>query len=162
MKDRYLIAISLALVLIQTTLVQLIRLSDTVPNIMLIWIIIAIVLFGRFAGIKTAIYAGVFTDILIGKGIGVYLLIYLAIASLIALLEEKIFKDNYITPVVLIVVTTSIFHVFYLLIDYFSTGDIYLWHWLVGILIPEVLYNLAIGVFVYTRAFRIYMGYQMR
>lgn len=162
MKDRYLIMISLTLVLLQTTVFQLIRIADVMPNLMLIWLIIAIVNFGKFAGIKTAIYAGLLTDVLIGKGLGTYMLIYLTIASIIALLEEKIFKDNYITPVVLIVSTTVMFHGMYFLIDYFSTGDVNLFRMVFGILIPEVVYNLAIGVFIYTWTFRMFMGYQMR
>ncbi len=162
MKDRYLVLISLVMVLVQTTLLQAIRIGDVIPNIMLIWLIIAIVLFGRYAGIKTAIYAGVLTDVIIGKGLGTHLLIYLTIASIIALLEEKIFKDNYITPVVLIIATTALFHTMFLFIDYFANGDIHIVRFLFGILLPEVIYNLAIGVVAYTTAFRIFMGYQMR
>lgn len=162
MKDRYLIAISFLIVILQTTVFQLLRIGGVMPNIMLIWLVISIVMFGRFSGIKTAIYAGLFTDMLIGKGLGVYLLIYLAIASMIALLEEKIFKDNYITPIVLIIATTTIFHVFFFVIDYFATGDINLVRWLVGIVMPEIIYNLVIGVLAYTHSFRLYMGYHMR
>lgn len=162
MKDRYLILISLVMVLLQTTVVQLLRIGGVVPNIMLIWLIISIVLFGRFAGIKTAIYAGVLTDVLIGKGLGVYLLIYLTIASIIALLEEKIFKDNYITPVVLILSSTVVFHMLYFLIDYLATGDFNWIRFVVQIVVPEMIYNLVLGVFTYTKAFRIFMGYQMR
>lgn len=162
MKDRYLIVITLVLVLFQTTVTQLFRIGGVSPNILLIWLIIAIVLFGRMAGIKTALYAGILSDVLIGKGLGVYLLIYLSIASIIALLEEKIFKDNYITPVVLILATTVLFHCEYFLIDYFATGDFNLLRFAFAIVVPEALYNLVLGVPAYTLAFRVFMGYQMR
>ena len=162
MKDRYLIAITLAIVVLQTTMLQLFRVGGVLPNLMLLWLIISIVLFGRFVGIKTAIYAGVITDVLIGKGLAVHLSIYLVIAILISSMEEKIFKDNYVTPVVLIVTTTVFYHVFFLIVHYFSTGDINLLKWVFEITLPEMIYNLAIGVFVYTKAFKWHMGYQMR
>lgn len=162
MKDRYLLLITLVLVLLQTSLVQLLRIGGIAPNLILIGLVIAIVLFGRMVGLRTALYAGVLTDLLIGKGLGVYLLIYLTIASIIALLEEKIFKDNYITPVVLILATTAIFHLEYFVIDYFATGDYNLLRFLFSIVIPEALYNLVLGVPAYTMAFRVFMGYQMR
>ncbi|MCK8060670.1 MULTISPECIES: rod shape-determining protein MreD [unclassified Fusibacter] len=162
MKDRYLIAITLAIVVLQTTVLQLLRIGGVLPNLMLIWLIIAIVLFGRFVGIRTAIYAGLFSDILIGKGLAVHLSIYLVIAIIISSMEEKIFKDNYVTPVVLIMTTTVFYHVFFLVVHYFATGNINLLKWVFTITLPEMIYNLAIGVVVYTQSFKWQMGYRMR
>lgn len=162
MKDRYLVLISLGLVILQTTILQLIRIKEIMPNILLIWLIIAIVLFGRLVGIKVALYLGVFTDVLIGKGLAVNLTIYLIVAIVISLIEEKIFKDNYITPVVLIVLTTVFYHVFYGVVHYFSTGQFLLMARIFTVALPEVIYNLIVGVALYVMSFKLYMGYQMR
>ncbi len=162
MKSIYLIAIALAIVIVQTTIMQLFRIFDVAPNLMLIWLIIAAVIFDRMTSFKAAFFAGLFTDILIGKGIGISIAIYIPIVIVIASLEEKIFKDNYITPVILIVMSTLYYHLFYLLVHYFSTGDFVLFPRLFTIVLPETLYNLAIGVICYVLAFRISKGYQMR
>ncbi len=162
MKSIYLIAIALVIVIIQTTVMQLFRIVGVVPNLMLIWLIIAAVIFDRLTSFKAAFFAGLFTDILIGKGIGISIAIYIPVVVVIASLEEKIFKDNYITPIILIVMSTLYYHLFYLIVHYFSTGDFVLFPRLFTIVFPETLYNLAIGVICYVMAFRISAGYQMR
>lgn len=162
MKDRYLLLIALLIIIFETTLLQIFRIVGIVPNIMLIWIVIASVLFDRWTSVKAAILAGVLQDLLIGKGLAINLSIYLVVAIFISMLEEKIFKDNYVTPVVLITSATVFYHLFMTVIHYFSTGDFVLGSMIIGILIPEIIYNLAVGVITYVRAFRIHMGYQMR
>ncbi len=162
MKSVYLILIALVIVILQTTVMQLFRVVGVVPNLMLIWLIIAAVIFDRLTSFKAAFFAGLFTDILISKGIGMHIAIYIPIVVVIASLEEKIFKDNYITPVILIVMSTAYFHLFYLIVHYFSTGDFVLFPRLFTIVFPETLYNLVLGVICYVLAFRISEGYQMR
>ncbi len=162
MKSIYLIAIGLVIVILQTTVMQLFRIAGIVPNLMLIWLIIAAVIFDRMTSFKAALIGGLLVDILIGKGIAVHIAIYIPIVLVIASLEEKIFKDNYITPVILIVLSTLYYHAFFLLVHYFSTGDFVLFGRLFSVIIPELLYNLCIGVICYVCAFRISAGYQMR
>lgn len=162
MKDRWLLLITLTLIVFQTSFLQLFRLYGVLPNLVMLWLIIVVVIFGRYIGIKTALYAGFFTDVLIGKGIGVYLAFYLLIALIISSIEAKIFKDNYITPFVLIFTTTVFFHTYMLLIDYFVTGELHLAIWLFRHVIPEALYNLVVGMLCYTLSIKWYSGYKMR
>ncbi len=162
MKNIYLIVISLLIVILQTTVMQLFRIAGVVPNLMLIWLIIAAVVFERMTSFKAALIGGLLTDVLIGKGIAVHIAIYIPIVLVIASLEEKIFKDNYITPVILIVLSTCYYHAFFLLVHYFSTGDFVFFARLISVILPELLYNLCIGVICYIWAFRISAGYQMR
>ncbi len=162
MKTIYLFAVALLIVVLQTTLLQLFRIGDVVPNLMLIWLIICAVICGRFISFKAALLAGLLTDILIGKGIAIHVAIYVPIVLVIASLEERIFKDNYITPPILIVMSTLYYHAFFLVVHYFSTGDFVLFTRLFSVILPELVYNLAIGVACYVLAFRIAAGYQMR
>ncbi len=162
MRATYLIIISLAIIILQTTLGQLFRIGGVVPNLMLLWLIIVAVIFDRMTSFKAALIGGLLVDVLIGKGIAVHIAIYIPIVLVIASLEEKIFKDNYITPVILIVLSTLYYHFFFLITHYFSTGDFVLFSRLFSLIIPELIYNLLIGVACYVLAFRISAGYQMR
>ncbi len=158
----YFIAASAAIIILQMTVFQLVRIFGVVPNIMLIWLVICAVIFSRQTSFKVALLSGFLSDVLFGKGVGVHIAIYVVVVIFIASLEEKIFKDNYITPVILLVMATAYYHLVFLIVHYFSTGNFVLFPRLFTIVLPEILYNLCVGVALYVLAFRIAEGYQMR
>lgn len=162
LSDFHIILGSFIVIIFETTLLNSFRILNTIPNIMLIFIIIISVIYNRLTGIKSAVYAGLITDILIGRGLGIYILYYLFVVYIISSLEDIIFKDNYITPLLLIVSSTIVFQVYMLVINYFYLGTVDLRLWTHYKLIPEIVYNLVVGLPMYTIIFNKYKGYNMR
>ncbi len=162
MKDRYLILFSFIIVIVQTSILPFFKIGGVVLSLALIFLISGTVIFGHWKGLRLAIYLGVLLDILIGKGLGVYVFLYLTISYVISLFEEKIFKDNFITPIILFVFSSVFEIIFFSIFKYISTGFIMSLHIFIYNIIVYSLYNSIVGIPIYAYFMKKYMGYSMR
>ncbi len=162
MKDRYLILISLLIVILQTSVLPFLKIEGVVLSLPLIFLISGTVVFGHWKGLRIAIYLGLFLDVLIGRGLGLYVFLYLVISYVISSFEEKIFKDNFITPIILFVFS-SFFEVFYFAcFKYLTTTYFVSFHHFMFNFIVYALLNCVFGIPVYAYLMKKYMGYSMR
>lgn len=162
MKDRYLILISIVLVILQTTALPFLRIAGVVFSLPLIFLISGTVVFGHWKGLRIAIYLGVCLDILIGRGLGVYVFLYLSISYIISSFEEKIFKDNFVTPIILFVFAAFFETLYFLIYQYMSTGYAIGFRAFLVNFVVYSLYNGILGIPVYSYFMKKYMGYSMR
>jgi rod shape-determining protein MreD len=88
-------------------------------------------------------------------------MIYALIAIVIGFIEEKIFKDNFITPIVLISISTIFYNVVFFLFMYLIKSPIHYSGLAMRISI-EVVENVVIGMFIYRWAFKKVVGYSLR
>lgn len=162
MKDSLLIAIALVSALIQMTVFPFLSIFDVKPSLVLIILIAFTACFGQLKGIRLGIYLGLSLDILIGKGLGVYTFLYMLIAYIFSSIEEKIFKDNLITPLILIVSASIIEYVYFWLLSYMSMS----YTLNLGLFLKNILvfaaYNSLIGIPIYTYILHKYYGYGIR
>lgn len=135
--------------LLQSTIFQHLRIANVLPNTALIIIVIISILNGRKKGITAGVLAGLLQDLFFSRAIGVNTLIYVLIGYVIGGLEKKLFKDNYLTPIFLISLSTLFYHVIYFVIMYFLKSDIGFMFMLEKIFLVEFIYNCVIGIFIY-------------
>lgn len=162
MKDRYLILLAFVIIILQSTVLGFLRINEIILNLSLIFLVTISVIFGERKALRFAFYLGILTDILMGKGIGTYVIPYIMISYLIVSIEEIIFKDNLITPVILLVGAGVIFNSYYSVFHYISTGTIISLSKFMNIIIIESLLNVAFGVPIYTIMLKKYIGYAIR
>jgi len=162
LKDRYLILIAVINFIIQTTILQNFRLFGVLPNTALLMIIIVTIIVGRWEGIKISFYLGILQDIFVSQALGLNLIIYLFTALIIGSIDEKIFKDNFISPMIMIVSMTIFYNVFYMIMMYFVEASFTIEYVLRAILIPEIFYNVLVGMYFYSLVFRKINGYGLR
>lgn len=162
MKDRYLVIISFFIVIIQTSTISYIEIGGLRPSLPLIFLIIFTVAFGHLKGLRSSIYLGLPLDILIGKGLGTYTALFLIISYAISSIEEKIFKDNFITPLILIVGASFFEIIYFSFVTYLSTSFFQGIAWTIKAIILYSLCNILIGIPLYTFILRKYNGYNMR
>ncbi len=162
MKDRYLILFSLIIVIIQTTILPFLKIGGVVMSLPLIFLISGTVVFGHWKGLRISVYLGILLDVLIGKGLGVYIFLYLIISYVISSFEEKIFKDNFITPIILFVFSSIFELIFFSIFKYISTGYFMSFNTFIFNIIVYSLYNSIVGIPIYAYFMKKYMGYSMR
>lgn len=162
MKDRYLFLISLIIVIIQTSILPFFKLAGVVVSFPLIFLISGTVIFGHWKGLRIAVYLGILLDILVGKGLGVYVFIYLIISYVISSFEEKIFKENFITPVILFIFSSLFEIIFFAIYKYISMGFAIEVHSFLFTSISYSLSNSILGIPIYSYLMKKYMGYSMR
>ncbi len=162
MKDRYLVLLSFIIVIIQTSVIAYIEILGVCPSLPIIFLSAGTVAFGDLKGLRIGIYLGVMMDILIGKGLGTYTALFIMLWYLITYIKEKIFRDNFIAPFILISVS-SVLEVFYIsFIYYLSTSFFQGFVWVFKTAILYSLFNSLVGIPIYTLIMRKYMGYNMR
>ncbi len=162
MKDRFLILYSVLIVILQTTLFPFIEIAGVHPSLPLIFLISGTVVFGHWKGLRIALYLALPMDILIGRGLGVYVFLFLIISYVISSIEEQIFKDNIVTAIILFF-SASIFEIlFFTLFKYLVSGyTISLSEFFIQLFVYS-LYNSILGIPIYARIMKKYMGYSIR
>ncbi len=94
-----------------------------------------------------ALFAGAFQDVFLSKILCINLLIYTVVAWIIGSFEESLFKDNFLTPLVITGVSTLSYHMIWMGIMYIFSSNIN-GNLIVKVLILETVLNGIISVFI--------------
>lgn len=159
MKIRYIVLIAIANFIVQTTLAPYMRIYGIAPNTALILVVVISMLGGLGRGLTFAVVAGVLQDLFFSKALGVHTLIYCLLALGVGLIENKLFKDNRLTPTVLIVGSTLLFYLITYSMLYFA-DEVNSFSFVLTHLFPlEALYNTGVCLLFYRRLFSRVYGY---
>lgn len=161
MKRRYVVILGLILFILQTTVFQFLKFQGVTPNIPLIVTVIIVLLYGNPSGIIFAVCSGVLQDSMMSKVLSINIILYASIAIVIGLMEEKIFKDNFITPIILIAASTIFYNVMFFVFMYLIKSPIHYSGLIMRVSI-EMVENIIIGMLVYKWAFKKVVGYSLR
>jgi len=132
-----------------TTLLQLFRIFDVVPNTALIIIVLLVIHFGFRDALIFALFAGVLHDLFISLSLGPNVLIFCGIALIVALIEDSLSKANYFGPGMLIMLSTIIYHGVYFVFMYFLRNNIGFGLLLYRIVPVELIYNVVLTLLIY-------------
>lgn len=134
---------------LQATVLQHFRIAGILPNTALIIVVTISILYGRKKGIRSAVIAGLLQDIFFSKALGINILIYTFIAYSIGGLESRVFKDNYLTPLLLISLSTFFYHSMYFVLMHFLRHSVSYLSVLQTITFAEIIYNSIVGIVFY-------------
>lgn len=162
MKYRYLLIIMFFNFLLQATLLQNVRVLGVTPNTALILVVIMTVLFGTTEGLKTAATAGVLQDLFLSPALGLNLFIYLSVAMFIGLIEDRLFKDNFLTPVILISISTFYYHFMHFGVMFFLKQGCDFMYIMQHVYIVETILNVMVCLLLYREVFAKIYGYELR
>jgi rod shape-determining protein MreD len=152
---------SLVIYLIQTTFVLNFRFHGVAANLPLIYVVMVALLFGNRAGLAAAALSGLYLDVLYSRAVGINIFIFCVIAILIDLFDEALFKDNSLTPLLLIFLGTVVYHALFLAHAYFFKLPILIGEVLAIVAIESVL-NALVGLMLYKYVIRRWFGYELR
>lgn len=161
MKTFYLILASVAVYLIQSTFVINFRLYGVAANLSLVFVVLVALLFGNRDGLMVAFLSGLLNDVLFSRAVGVNIFIFCTIAILIDLFDELLFKDNSLTPLLLISIATVVYHVLFLAHAYFFDLSFSL-NKMAAVIAIETVMNALLGLILYKYVIRRWFGYELR
>lgn len=159
MKIRYMILIALANFIFQATMAPYIRVWGAAPNTALILVVVISMLGGLGRGLTFGLTAGILQDLFFSKALGIHTLIYALMALGVGLLENKLFKDNRLTPTVLIIGCTLFFYLATFAMLYFADETNSIAYVLTRMFPLEALYNTGVCLLFYRRLFSKVYGY---
>ena len=148
---RILITIVLVIVgfLLQTTLIQNIRLAGVIPNIMLLVVVFVAFLNGVYFGITTGITVGLLYDCMYGSLLGINMLAFLLIGYFCGICSRLYRRGNYIIPIILIAIGEVIYGIVTYLTDYLLRGKLNIGYYLGKVMLPEYVYSVVVGIIIY-------------
>ncbi len=149
MNGYWLVAMIIGNFVLQSTIFQYFRIGGILPNTALLIVVTISILYGKKKGVMAGVIAGLLQDLFFGKAIGINVLIYSSIGYIIGGVENKVFKDNYITPFLFIVTTTIYYHSIYFVFMHFLRQSVNYLSVLKSVVMIEVIYNLIVGIIFY-------------
>ena len=123
--------------------------AGVMPNLFVILVLFINLFVGIKVGIPFALGIGLYLDIIMGKTIGAYTLMFGVIAVIVWLFDKRFSKDSKITIILMVMAVTAIFEVGiygYHIIR--LSGNIEIVQFIITLLI-EVLYNVILTIILY-------------
>lgn len=135
--------------LIQTSVFPYLSMAGIVPNVMLILVVSYAYIIGQKEGMLLGFFVGFLMDLFSGDLIGSYALFYTYIGYFSGFFHFIYYTEIIILPLILIIGLDFVFNIgiyvmFFLLRNRLDFG-FYFTH----IIVPEMIYTLAVGVFLY-------------
>ncbi len=140
--------VMILIILLQSTIGESLRVFGVKPNLTLVFVICYAILEGSYKGAKAGLFAGVLTDLLMGRYIGFYGLIFMYCAIITAILNRNFHKENYLpvifTSFLLSIVIESVIYI----ITRMSSDMNYVF--ILGkYIMIEAVYNMVLSMFFY-------------
>ncbi|SHJ52706.1 rod shape-determining protein MreD [Tepidibacter formicigenes] len=102
MKNFILVVLGITVVILENSVLNYIDIFSLSINMSIIYISIISLFLKRNQGAFIGLIVGLFKDILVGRFLGVNAVLFFLIGYIYGILQDKIFKDNSITIVILI------------------------------------------------------------
>lgn len=160
LKTRYVIVLAVIVFILSSTIMQIFRINDALPNFgVILSIILAALSTKRNAAVFAFIY-GALQDVFLGRLLGANFLIYGVLVYMTLLIIEVMFKGNFMTPIFLVGIGTLIYHILFYFIMFFFQSTIpfgLLWRKI----LTEMAMNTVLGYFIYALVFKRVHGYKL-
>ena len=142
--------------LMQTTVLQGIRLAGVVPNLMLVITAFSGYINGRNAGIATGMITGLLIDCQYGTVIGAYALIYMLVGYGNGFCNRLYYRDDYTMPIILICLSELFYGIMTYGMQFLLRGRIDFIYYFGKLIMPELIYTLVFSIVVYKLILWIY------
>ncbi|MGB7605185.1 MAG: rod shape-determining protein MreD [Lutisporaceae bacterium] len=153
MKTIIISVIVLLNIILEATLFQFLRIADVKPDFIIIMIIAYAILEGGAYSAVIGLASGLLIDILFGRVLGVNAFSYMITGYLFGQAHDNVFRDSILPPALFNFATVIIYQHLYFFLMY-MTGNLlhegfsYM-HILLGMIIPQSLYNTILGAIMY-------------
>jgi len=137
------------IILLQSTLMENIRVFNVKPNLMIIFIVSVALLRGNVEGAIIGFFMGLCQDALSGKVIGFYSLVGLYLGLIIGSVNKRLYRENFLVIIFFTFVSTIVYEFVVYFLNTFSINNIEFVFPFRNFILPEAIYNSFVSIFVY-------------
>ena len=127
---------------LQTTIFRSLQIADVSPNIL-------VILTGQYNGLFTGAVCGLFIDLMYSSVVGVNIFIYAVIGFIMGITNKVYIEDDIILPIMTITAGDLIYGVLFYILKFLLRGRLELLEYIKNTILPELIYTVIIGVFVF-------------
>jgi len=137
------------IVLIQSTILDYIKVYNVKPNLMLIFVICIALLRGNVEGAVSGFLSGLFLDSICGKLLGLYSLLGLYLGLIIGSVNKRIYRENFLVIIFFTFISTIVYEWVVYFFSVSSKTQAEMLFSLTNIILPEAVYNSIVSILVY-------------
>ena len=143
------ILIFIIIYLLQANLFAWFNLAGVKPNLFVVLVLTIGLFAGKAIGITVGAIFGFVLDLLMGKSIGISVIMLGGIGFVGGYLSKNFSKDSRITMITMIAITTVIYEIGIIALNFFiNQTEIRIWY-LIKTLLIEIIYNSIITIIIY-------------
>lgn len=135
--------------LLQTTIFDRLELSNIKPNLLIIVTAASGFMYGRKYGLFTGFLSGALIDLQYNEVVGICIFIFVLVGYGNGMANKLYFKDDLSIPLFAIAMSDLIYGMLYYVCYFLLRGRLEVFHYMVGIMLPEVLYTTLVGILFY-------------
>ena len=151
-----------AIGLIQSTVLDYIKICNIKPNLLIVFIISFALARGHIEGAVIGFFSGIIQDMISGKVLGFYSLMGLYLGLAVGSVNKRLYRDNLVVAVFITFISTVIYEFAVYILITFIKGQMDLLYAIRGLILPEALYNSIFSVFIYLFVTRINAWFEER
>lgn len=134
---------------LQSSYMKFIEIRGIAPNIIIALIVSYSIIRGKKEGAILALFIGITHDIMYGKVIGCYSLIYFYIGYFSGYFNKHFYEDNYLLSVLLISLCDLIYGIYIYVFTFLFRGRLNISFYFFKIIIPEFVYTAVFSLLIY-------------
>lgn len=134
---------------LQASYLKFIEIRGVTPNIVIAFIVSYSIIRGKKEGAILAVFIGIIHDIMFGKVIGCYSLIYFYIGYFSGYFNKHFYEDNYLLSILMIALCDFIYGVYVYFFTFLFRGRLNISFYFFEIIIPEVVFTTVFSLLIY-------------
>lgn len=142
--------------MLQSTVLEYVRIFNVKPNLLLIFIVSVALLKGNVEGAVVGFVCGLAQDIVSGKAIGFYALLGLYLGIAVGSVNKRLYRENILVITFFTFVSTVAYEWGVYFLSTFLQDDLDFIYPIRNIILPEAIYNSAVSIFIYIFAIKLY------
>lgn len=135
--------------LLQTSVFPHLKLTNVMPNLLVVITSAAGFMYGRKFGLFTGFLCGALIDLLYSSVAGVSIFIYVLIGYGNGMTNKLYFKDDFTIPLFALAVSDLAYGFLYYICYFLMRGRLEILSYLIQIMIPEMIYTIVLGILIY-------------
>ena len=141
--------------LLQCTVFDALAFGGIIPNFLIILTSSYGFMGGKKSGLITGVLSGLLLDIFFGEAIGFSALIYMYIGYINGNFRKIFFPEDIKLPLCLIALSDLVYNLIYYSLLFLLRSRFHIGYYFVHIILPEVIYTVAIALIMYPLILRI-------
>lgn len=155
MRSIYITILLLVTTLIQSTYPDTLKFFNTTPNFVFILVISYTLLRGMRSGMTFAFFAGMLQDIVLGRTLGAFAIIYMIIAYLVGYTFKNVYRRHLVPYVVNAFAFTFVYNMIFYIFNFLLLGEVDFTYYFVNIMLTEAVYNTIVILIVFIPLYNI-------
>lgn len=140
---------------LQTSVFEMLKLADIVPNVLVILISSVAVMRGQKEGMLTGFFCGLLMDMFFGNWLGGFAFLYMLFGFVDGFFNRIYYSDDNFLPLILIGANDLVYGLIMFVVRGLLRNHLDFSYYLTSIILPELVYTVAVGLVLYQLLLRL-------